>query len=85
MKNAYVCENNDDLKFVFDNFDIVNKMNTNYESFVKFFEFCNLIIFFEHGNRWTWDDYYTTTSEYNYILVKTLSRKEKLNRILNYG
>jgi hypothetical protein len=85
MGNAYVCENIDDIKYLFQNFDGVNNTYTSPESFVNDFMYERLVIFFEYDGRWAWDYKYDIDVEYNYISIKNISRKEKLNRILNYG
>jgi hypothetical protein len=84
MGDAYVCNNIDDVKFLFEKFTELNSVYVGYDVFIyDFKDYGGMIIFYEDGGKWTWYEKYDTDEVYNYIQVKTLSRKEKLNRILN--
>ena len=82
MNNSYICENIDDVKYLFEQFIELNSIYEDYTSFVNDFIDYNIIIFYEDGGKWFWDDRYDTEQIYNYIKIKNLTRNEKLKRIL---
>ena len=92
MNNAYVCENIDNIKYLYElfyeQFKKINSFYADRSSFIdsveKDIEDFGIIIFYDAGGgNWYYRNEYNKDKTYNYISIKNLTRKEKLNRILN--